>query len=158
MRRTSRPSIRRLLDGSSISKEYRRGAQNDRKASSSDKLVSVLGLSMQLSCSRRVPRVAAELEFDATGNMVASSGPDGKKTSFHYDSRGLPIEVASPDGSSRYGYDAHGNRIWARDKTGSTEYYYDAFDRLSAVILGSRAQAHRVRVRPRRPGFPNFGL
>jgi hypothetical protein len=96
MRRTSRPSIRRLLDGSSISKEYRRGAQNDRKASSSDKLVSVLGLSMQLSCSRRVPRVAAELEFDATGNMVASSGPDGKKTSFHYDSRGSRLKLPLP--------------------------------------------------------------
>ena len=97
-------------------------------------LVSVLGLCIQLSCSRRSAPPAAELEFDATGNLVALSGPDGKKTSFHYDSRGLPIEVVSPDGPARYGYDAHGNRIWARGETGTTEYYYDAFDRLSAVI------------------------
>jgi YD repeat-containing protein len=66
--------------------------------------------------------------------VLTSIGPDGRKTSFKYDSRGLPIEVISPGGAARFGYDANGNRIWTRDSAGSTEYYYDAFDRLSAAI------------------------
>ena len=96
-------------------------------------LVLASGLCILLSCSKR-PRVAAELQFDAAGNLVFSTGPDGKKTSFQYDARGLRTQVVSSDGSARYGYDAHGNRIWVRDNEGSTEYFYDAFDRLSAAI------------------------
>lgn len=127
-------SVRRRIDGLMFPKSDVGVYEMIAKRHRAIMLVSVLGLCLHLSCSRRGPRAAAELEFDATGNMVASSGPDGKKTYFHYDSRGLPIEVVSPDGSARYGYDAHGNRIWVRDNAGVTEYYYNAFDRLSAVI------------------------
>jgi YD repeat-containing protein len=95
-------------------------------------LLFATGLSFLLDCGKH-RQVAAEFQFNAAGNLVTSTGPDGK-TSFQYDSRGLPIAVASSEGSARYGYDAHGNRIWIRDDSGSTEYYYDAFDRLSAVI------------------------
>jgi YD repeat-containing protein len=82
------------------------------KCSSWFLVVLAVGFCVLPSC-RKPTRVAAEFQFDAAGRLISSIGPDGKKTTYKYDDRGLPTDVASPDGSAHFGYDAHGNPMFA---------------------------------------------
>ncbi len=75
-----------------------------------------------------------KFEYDEEGRLKLVLAPDGGKTQYEYNDKGLLTYVEYPHGEIRYGYDAGGNRTWMLDETGSTEYYYDAFDRLSAVL------------------------
>lgn len=56
-------------------------------------LISLSASRFSLSCSRRTSHIAAELDVDRIGNIIALTGPDGKRTSFQYDTDGHVIEV-----------------------------------------------------------------
>jgi YD repeat-containing protein len=97
--------------------------------------VAVLGtVGILRQQSRRSAGVAASFDFDDSQRLTRAVQPDGTIVTWKYDARGLPVEVAFPDGVTKAAYDANGNRIWIRDATGITEYYYDALDRLSAAV------------------------
>lgn len=117
-------------------------------------IVVLAALLYSIPGCRKTPQVAAEFQFDAAGNLVSSTSPDGRRTSFKRDSNGLLTEVVSPDGSARYGYDAHNNRIWVRDDAGATEYFYDAFDKLSAIIW-NRGPARLIAYQYDHTGMPS---
>ncbi len=117
-------------------------------------VVALAALLCLISGCKKTPKVAAEFQYDSAGNLVSSTSPDGRKTSFKRDSHGLLTEVDSPDGSAHYGYDAHNNRIWVRDDAGATEYYYDAFDKLSATIW-NRGPARLIAYEYDHTGLPS---
>ena len=76
-----------------------------------------------------------QYQYDTKSRLTCRVAPDGSKTEFQYNERGLLAKISYPKGSVSYGYDASGNRIWMQDKHGKTEYNYDAFDRLTDVIF-----------------------
>ncbi|MDO8963282.1 MAG: carboxypeptidase regulatory-like domain-containing protein, partial [Coriobacteriia bacterium] len=42
----------------------------------------------------------SSISYDASGNVAAATGPDGRTVSYRYDAAGRPLELTRPDGSS----------------------------------------------------------
>jgi len=62
-------------------------------------------------------------QYDPAGQLVEQVGPEGERTIFTYDGRGLVVEVALSPGTPeelihRYGWDANGNEIAYSDPEG----------------------------------------
>ena len=62
--------------------------------------------------------------FDADGNMVSATGPNGSR-SYAYDAEGRLLNVVTPQGTWTYEYDAFGNRLATIHNGQRTEYLVD---------------------------------
>lgn len=73
-----------------------------------------------------------KLKYDKHGNLIEKALPNGAKTTFIRDARGLPIEIVdTAKQSSYFEYDLSGNLIAYINKSGQTRTYgYDREDRL----------------------------
>ena len=86
--------------------------------------------------------------YDADGNRVTVTDPNGRTTTSVYDRRGLLTAVDDPlNGTGHpttYGYDAAGNRTSVTDANGNvTTYGYDNEDRLLTVKEPLDSDAHK---------------
>lgn len=72
--------------------------------------------------------------YDAAGNLVRSTSPDGHVTRFTYDGKSHMTSRTDPDGAvTRYTYDAAGNRLAETSPaTGTTTYTYDFANRCTS--------------------------
>lgn len=72
--------------------------------------------------------------YDAVGNLVQSTSPDGHVTRFTYDGKSHVVSRIDPDGAvTRYTYDAAGNRLTETSPaTGTTTYTYDFANRCTS--------------------------
>lgn len=72
--------------------------------------------------------------YDANGNLIAQTTPEGRTTTWEYDERNRLTRTATPDGDvATYAYDAFGNQIRESHTSGqSFEREYDTMGRLRA--------------------------
>ncbi|WP_326955193.1 DNRLRE domain-containing protein [Amycolatopsis sp. NBC_01286] len=94
-------------------------------------------------------KVATVNQYDALGNVLSVTGPDGVVTRYRYDQLNRPVERVDPDpaaggqagGVWQYGYTTEGELLSTTDPTGSrVEATYDD--------LGRQATATRLERRP----------
>ncbi len=81
-------------------------------------------------------------EYDAVGNLIASTDANGNTTRFIYDSRNRSIATILPGGAmTRTRYDGAGRVVESIDPLGnSTKKFYDSGDRVAMVVdpIGQR--------------------
>jgi RHS repeat-associated protein len=73
-----------------------------------------------------------EWTYDAKGNVLTETDPNGHLTKYEYDAFGNRMTVTDPDGHvTRYQYDIVGNRTGMTDANNHEwKYFYDGLDRL----------------------------
>ena len=88
--------------------------------------------------------------YDAAGNMVATTDPNGNVTSYVYNLEGRQTETIDALGDTTTTvYDAVGNVLWVTNALGATTFFlYDAMDRRIAEIspLPQAGEGQGVRV------------
>jgi RHS repeat-associated protein len=78
--------------------------------------------------------------YDAAGNKLTSTDPDGITTTWTYEPTGKPATVTYSDSSAHsvsYTYDADGNRTAMADGTGTSAYAYNPYGELSSYTNGA---------------------
>jgi RHS repeat-associated protein len=78
--------------------------------------------------------------YDAVGNTLTRTDPDGVTTTWTYTPANLTASVSYSGGSAHsasYGYDADGSRTSTSDATGSSSYSYDPFSELTSATNGA---------------------
>ncbi len=70
--------------------------------------------------------------YDAAGRLLTTTDPRGNTSSYSYDALGQLVQTVYPDGSTAgEAYDANGNLVASIDQNGrTTQYIYDADNRL----------------------------
>ncbi|GAB2197565.1 RHS repeat-associated core domain-containing protein [Sessilibacter sp. MAH4] len=108
--------------------------------------------------------ISQELRWNALGQLIQETKPDGSEVSYNYDNLGNITRVAAPLGTQQYRYDDNGNVILAIDHTGgvtrfaynennqltrytdvsgrSTEYHYDGLAQVVKKVLPNGAELH----------------
>ena len=72
--------------------------------------------------------------YDAVGNLVALTRPDGKTITFTYDAMNRLVRKSLPGGAQvDYTYQPDGQRATVTDARGVTAYAYDSIGRLASV-------------------------
>lgn len=62
--------------------------------------------------------------WDAAGNLISRSGPEGQ-TTYRYDAENRLVEMSGPGGVVQYAFDAEGNRISRTTAAGTTYFVVD---------------------------------
>jgi RHS repeat-associated protein len=82
------------------------------------------------------------LTYDAAGNTLTDTSPDGITASWTYNTADLPTGVSYSGSSAHavsYAYDAEGRRTSMTDATGTSSYAFDPFGELTSVTNGAGA-------------------
>ena len=81
----------------------------------------------------------ARYTYDAAGNLVARTAPDGATARYEYDVENRLTRILHPDGSGvSYDYDVMGRRTRMTDPLGTTSYAYDIHGRLVKITDPNR--------------------
>ena len=79
-------------------------------------------------------QITTQYAYDATGNLVQTTGPGGGVTKVSYDALGRVILRTYSDGNTAsFTYDANGNMLTAKNANVTLTYTYDSLNRLTSV-------------------------
>jgi RHS repeat-associated protein len=82
-----------------------------------------------------VGQITTSYAYDAQGNLVSVTDPNGNVTTYAYDDFGrMSTQVSPVTGTTRYGYDLAGNLLTTTDANGATTTRtYDVLSRVAAA-------------------------